>query len=182
MASTHIRRVSVVYFDQRTQLPKAGRHPKASRHPKAGCSFEILLLFVLFVHECSCAWRKMFSEKNKIPNEQLAFGSHSQLLTNKLFSSYVLHEPLVHMMKKVLFSSFSNVFYCFRPCKRMLVHAFAGRNTQQGSNFCFLQPFILSDLNYCSMGDCLSLSGHGVPFMGSELLLLGWDVSTGSAR
>ena len=29
------------------------------------------------------------------------------------FSSCILHEPLVHMMKKVLFSSFSNVFLSF---------------------------------------------------------------------
>ena len=43
------------------------------------------------------------------------------------------------MMKKVLFSSFSNVFCCFRPCKRMLKHGFAGRNTQHIYNF-FLIP------------------------------------------
>ena len=35
------------------------------------------------------------------------------------------------MMEKVLFSSFSNVFDHFRPCKRMRKHGFAGRNTQQ---------------------------------------------------
>ena len=34
------------------------------------------------------------------------------------------------MMKKVLFSSFSNVFHRFLPCKGMHKHAFAGRNTQ----------------------------------------------------
>ena len=50
--------------------------------------------------------------------------------THAYFSSCVLHEPLVHMMKKILFSSFSNVFYRFWPCKCMRKHAFAGRNTQ----------------------------------------------------
>ena len=46
------------------------------------------------------------------------------------FSSWALHEPLVRMMKKVLFSWFSNVFYHFRPCECMSKHAFAGWNTQ----------------------------------------------------
>ena len=43
----------------------------------------------------------------------------------------VLHEPLVHMMKKVHFSSFLKVFYHFLPCERMRKHAFGSRNTQQ---------------------------------------------------
>ena len=54
-----------------------------------------------------------------------AIGSDSQKLVAHLdfcyFSSCVLHEPLVHMMKKVLFSSFWT----------MQTHAQAGQNTQQ---------------------------------------------------
>ena len=34
-------------------------------------------------------------------------------------------------MEKVLFSSFLNVFQCFRPCECMRKHALTGRNTQQ---------------------------------------------------
>ena len=42
------------------------------------------------------------------------------------FSSCTLHEPLVRMMEKVLFSLFFNVFDRFRPCERMHKHEFAG--------------------------------------------------------
>ena len=71
-------------------------------------------------------WRKM----KKIPNEQPAFGcqpafgSHSQLLTNKLFSSF-------------FFTSLTWASHtydekgAFRPCESMRKHAFAGRSTQQ---------------------------------------------------
>ena len=56
---------------------------------------------------------------------------HSKIIKNFLrFSSCALHEPLVHMIIKVLLSSFLNVFHRFRPCK----HAFAGQNTQQTSS------------------------------------------------
>ena len=167
MASTHIRRGSVVYFDQRTQLPKAGRHPKA------GCSFGILLFFVLFVHECSCAWRKMFSEKKQNSKWATSFWESLPIADQQTFFFVRLTWASRAHDEKGTFLSFSNVFYRFQPCERMLTHAFAGRNTQQGSNFCFLQPFILSDLNYCSMGDCLSLSGHGVPFVGVLIALVG---------
>ena len=34
-------------------------------------------------------------------------------------------------MKKILFSSFLNVYCCFGPCELMRKHAFSGRNTQQ---------------------------------------------------
>ena len=47
------------------------------------------------------------------------------------FSSCALHEPIVQMMKKILFYSFSTVFDCFRPCERVRKHVFAGWNTQQ---------------------------------------------------
>ena len=76
-------------------------------------------------------------KNNKNPNKQPTFrcqpafrcqpdfGSHSQLLTNKLFSSFFfmrLTWASVRMMEKVLFSSFLNVFQ------------FAGQNTQQTSD------------------------------------------------
>ena len=47
------------------------------------------------------------------------------------FSSCALREPLMQMMKKILFYSFSSVFDCFRPCERVRKHVFAGWNTQQ---------------------------------------------------
>ena len=81
-------------------------------------SWLLIWNFVLFSTWTSCAWCK----NNKILNEQPAFGcqpafgSHSQSLTNKLFSSCVLHEPLMHMMKKILFSSFSNIFFFLDQC------------------------------------------------------------------
>ena len=78
--------------------------------------------------------------KNKNPNEQPAFrcqpdfGSHSQTLTNKLFSSFsfmrLTRASRAHDGKGT-FSSFWNVFHCFRTCECMHKHAFAGRNTQQ---------------------------------------------------
>ena len=37
---------------------------------------------------------------------------------------------MVENDKNILFSSFSNLFCCFQPCKRMHKHVFAGRNTQ----------------------------------------------------
>ena len=40
-------------------------------------------------------------------------------------------QKLVAHLKKVLFSSFLNVFYHFRPCQRMGKHVFPGWNTQQ---------------------------------------------------
>ena len=42
-------------------------------------------------------------------------------------------EPLLVFMDcdMVLFSSFSYVYDCFKPCERMRKHAFAGRNAQQ---------------------------------------------------
>ena len=77
---------------------------------------------------------------NKIPNEQPAlscqpvFGSHSQSLTNKLFSSFffvsLLCASRVHN-EKGIFYSFSSVYDCFQPCECMRKHAFSGRNTQQ---------------------------------------------------
>ena len=97
----------------------------------------------------SHGWKrsKTSENDNKIPNEQPAFGcqpafgSHSQSLTNNIFSSFffiflpysscALHEPLVRMMEKILFSLFSNVFDRFQPCQRMRKHVFAGRITQQ---------------------------------------------------
>ena len=47
------------------------------------------------------------------------------------FSSQASCVPLMHMMKKVLISSFSTVFHRFRQCKHMHKHAFASQNTQQ---------------------------------------------------
>ena len=54
------------------------------------------------------------------------------------FSSWALLEPLVHMMKKVLFSCFSHVFCRYRSCERMHKHAFAGWNTHQLDPYCSL--------------------------------------------
>ena len=101
----------------------------------------------------SCAWeahvRRM---KNKNPNEQPAFrcqpdfGSHSQSLTNKLFSSVsscALHEPLVHMMVKVLFSSFLNVFDHAYECASMhaLVEIHKKQLRSKSGSFYFLIHF-----------------------------------------
>ena len=67
------------------------------------------------------------------------------------FSSRASREPLVCVIKKVLFYSFSSVFDCFRPCERMRKHGFAGRNTQHPSHFelivyskfwCFLERLV----------------------------------------
>ena len=89
---------------------------------------------------CSC--RKKY-KNNKIPNEQPAFrcqpafGSHSQLLTNKLFSSFffISLSCASHAHdEKGTFYSFLNVFDHFRPCECMRKHVFAGRNTQQVKN------------------------------------------------
>ena len=69
-----------------------------------------------------------------IPNEQPAFGSHSQSLTNKLYSLFFFMSLTCASRMhdgKGTFSWFSNSFHHFRPCKHMRKHAFAGRNTQQ---------------------------------------------------
>ena len=87
----------------------------------------------------------MFSEKTKfqMSNQRLGVNQLLGVTPNcwpknfffvfLRFSSWALREPLVRMMKKVLFYWFSSVFYRFqfRPCGRVHKHAFAGRNTQQ---------------------------------------------------
>ena len=90
----------------------------------------LLIWNFFFYMSNACAWRKMFSERsknNKISNEQPAFrcqpafGSHSQLLTNKLFSSFIfMHLTWASRTHdgKGTFSSFSNVFDRFRACVR----------------------------------------------------------------
>ena len=103
----------------------------------------------------SCTQAHMYKKitKNfKIPNEQPAFrcqpdfGSHSQSLTNKLFSSVsscALHEPLVHMMVKVLFSSFLNVFDHAYECASMhaLVEIHKKQLRSKSGSFYFLIHF-----------------------------------------
>ena len=93
------------------------------RLPKAGWHLMFSENVLHRTHERSCR------KNNKIPNEQPAFGcqpafdSLSQLLTWLTynfflrFSSWALHEPLIHMMKKVLFSWFLNVCACVRWSK-----------------------------------------------------------------
>ena len=84
------------------------------------------------------AWSKMMKNiwmPNKQPpfGCQPAFGSHSQWLTNKLFSSFFFMSLTWASRaydEKGTFSWFSNDFHRFRPCERMHKHAFAGRNTQ----------------------------------------------------
>ena len=50
---------------------------------------------------------------------------------HEVFFFVFIHEPLVRIKKKVLFSWFSNVFHHFQPCKRMRKHVFAGQNTSR---------------------------------------------------
>ena len=93
--------------------------------------------FCVMHMSCPCTER---TKKNKILNEQPGFGcqpafkSHSQSLTNKLFSSIffmILTWTLHTHDGKGTFSWFLNVFHRFRPCECMRKHAFAGQNTQQ---------------------------------------------------
>ena len=72
-------------------------HLNSGWHLNAGCSCGILVIYFVRKHLMSCTQAHMYKKitKNfKIPNEQPAFrcqpdfGSHSQSLTNKLFSSF----------------------------------------------------------------------------------------------
>ena len=68
-------------------------------------------------HACACIRMVENDRKHKKMMKKVSFPR---------FSSCALHEPLIRMMEKVLFSSFSNVFYRFQPCERMRKHVFAG--------------------------------------------------------
>ena len=50
---------------------------------------------------------------------------------HEVFFFVFIHEPLIRIKKKVLFSWFSIVFHHFQPCKRMRKHVFAGQNTSR---------------------------------------------------
>ena len=76
-------------------------------------------------------WTKVIAKSDKVnnccvfrtANACLRMCSHGRkqwkTLKNHEKSSQTLHEPLIRMMEKVLFSRFSNVFHCLRPCKRI---------------------------------------------------------------
>ena len=81
--------------------------------------------------------------KLKIPNEQPAigcqpaFGSHSQSLKNKLFSSF--------FFMRLTWASRAHDH--IRPCEHMRKHAFAGWNTQQTQlNILFYFVLCLKDI------------------------------------
>ena len=106
-----------------------GVTPKSWFTPNRWLLIWNFVVFVLF-----STWASHVQDANKILNVQPAFGSHSQSLPNKLFSSFFfmsLTWALIRMMEKVLFSWFSNVFYSFRPWKHVPNHVLAGQNTQQ---------------------------------------------------
>ena len=90
----------------------------------------------------SCTWDTHVEKRTKSTKYQMSsqcLGVNQLLgvipnrwLTNFFlrFSPQALHEPLVRKMENVLFSWFSNVFHCFRPCEHMRKHAFCwSKNT-----------------------------------------------------
>ena len=90
------------------------------------CFSEVCLSSLLFTwRTCVVYFDQRMHAQKKFVGQQLGVTPKS-LLTPKR-----LHEPLVCMMKKVLFPWFLNVFDHFRPCEHMRKHAFAGWNTQQ---------------------------------------------------
>ena len=96
----------------------------------------------------SCETHKEKTTKFQMSNQHLGVNQLLGITNNRCatnfflrFSSWALHEPLVRMMEKVLFSWFSNIFHRSRSCKRMRKHAFAGRNMQHRSQPCLASFF-----------------------------------------
>ena len=80
-----------------------------------------------------------------------AFGSHSQLLTNWLFSLFFYMSLSCAWWKRY----FLTIFYCFFIV--LIMHVFAGWNTQQVNLFfiqCGIRTIKIYNLSFCTVGPC----------------------------
>ena len=112
-------------------------HQKHQKMSKKSFFLYGIILWPLFIitHFTCCSMRTSITMKTtlyfSLLDKLLWKPFHCSRFSVKLHlcinMKYFLTKPLVHMMKKVLFSSFSNVFLF----STMRKHALAGRNTQQ---------------------------------------------------
>ena len=111
-----------------------GVTPKSWWHQKAGCSFIILLFLIIF--DCFSTWASHeANQKSKWATSfwvQPAFGSHSQSLTNKLFSSFLFvcltWASRMHDKKDTLFMIFEwfSLFSLVKIHNKWIIHKLHG--------------------------------------------------------
>ena len=84
--------------------------------------------------------------------------------------------------EKGTFSSYSNVFCCYRPCEHMRKHAFAGRNTQHTGQGLFKWAYLTKWWLFDKGDYPLSLSFSSSPKFQTFKQSNNWVVSTKQGR